>query len=270
MDKFLETVKRHANVLIANSTSSLFDHRGSRGLKREELIREFLRPLLPQCYGLATGEIFSTDGGVSRQVDIILYDSVFSNVFLSEGREQLIPCESVFGTIEVKSNLSSKELNKSVENIMSVKGLSREASTMLDILPHTRFGVGAGLTFDRKMMNPYLGYILAYQGIKPRSVVNKLNGFIKDNSNRQLLPDFVFNINDGYIVFRTKRTNNTATVAKQGEDFERYCGLNMSEVEVVSMLFLTLNIQLNQTLLKSRNLNDYWLKIFESSNNQIQ
>ncbi len=61
------------------------------------------------CQG---GEIFAGDGARSAQVDIVLYDAMFSTVLFRNGPEQLFPAESVFGSIEVKSNLTTEELDK--------------------------------------------------------------------------------------------------------------------------------------------------------------
>lgn len=64
---------------------------GDRGNHREMIIRDFLRPFLPDCYGLSTGEVFSTDGTQSAQVDVVIYDAVFSAVLFKAGPHQLCP-----------------------------------------------------------------------------------------------------------------------------------------------------------------------------------
>ena len=166
MSKFLDAVRNHAKNVTNNlKNSNLFDHMGNRGLAREEVIEQFLRPLLPKCYGLGKGEVFSANGDTSKQIDIVIYDDIFSVVFFKEQDVQLFPCESVFGTIEVKSNLTAEELGRSIENIRSVKKLARNRSTLLDFTPMVRLRLGNGLTFDKRKCNPYLGYICSYDGI---------------------------------------------------------------------------------------------------------
>ena len=106
--------------------SRLFDHMGDRGEFREQVVERFLRPYLPKCYGLGSGAIFSANGMSSRQIDIVLYDAVFSNVLFSDSPNSLYPAESVFGAIEVKSDLDFPTKNgravKDVRNIRTPPG----------------------------------------------------------------------------------------------------------------------------------------------------
>lgn len=102
--------------------SRLFSHMGSRGEFREKVITKFLRPFLPPCYGLAPGEVFSSDVQQSAQIDIVLYDAIFSTVYPA-GDRNLFPAESIFGSIEVKSNLTLRELRTACTNVASVKTL---------------------------------------------------------------------------------------------------------------------------------------------------
>ena len=69
-----------AHLEASFEDSKLFSQNLDRGEHREEIIKEFLRPFLPKCYGLNSGEVFSKDGKQSRQIDIVIYDDVFSNV----------------------------------------------------------------------------------------------------------------------------------------------------------------------------------------------
>ena len=259
MDKFLAAVKSHAlKVMTDSRNSNLFDHRGNRGLVRENVINGFLRPLLPSCYGLGTGEVFSTNGDASRQIDIVVYDNVFSIAFFREQDVQLFPCETVFGTIEVKSRMTSEELNKGVQNIRSVKRLKREDATCLDFLPMVNLPLGPGLEADRTKRNPYLGYICAYDGMSATQATKQLNGLIGAAEDRQHLPDFVFNLEQEYIVCRGIRQENQVVPSQQGREFDCFFSVGFNKEEVVMMLYLTLNIQLNQTRLKATRLNDYW------------
>ena len=110
--KLLEAMRRRGLRIASElEESKLFDQMGDRGRFREAVIRDFLRPFLPLSYGLSSGEIFSADGEQSAQVDIIIYDAVFSTVLFRDRPDQLFPAESVFGSIEVKSHLSLNELD---------------------------------------------------------------------------------------------------------------------------------------------------------------
>jgi len=153
-----------ANIEAELQKSNLFSHMGDRGEFREQIVDRFLRPFLPPYYGLAPGEVFSSDGQQSAQVDIVVYDTVFSTVLFRTGTRFLFPAESIFGTIEVKSDLSRSELDKACANIASVKTLSRQTADSMDILPHYRFPIGPGLSGGGDFRNPYLSFVFGYRG----------------------------------------------------------------------------------------------------------
>src|SRR6202043_2329143 len=99
----LRALHNEAAKIVADiENSNLFTHMGDRGTFRENIIANFLRPFLPDCYGLSSGEVFAQDGSQSAQVDIVLYDTLFSTVLFKGRQSMLFPSESVFGSIEVK------------------------------------------------------------------------------------------------------------------------------------------------------------------------
>jgi hypothetical protein len=54
------------SIALEIERSDLFSHMGDRGEFREKVIERFLRPFLPTCYGVAPGEVFSSDGQQSK------------------------------------------------------------------------------------------------------------------------------------------------------------------------------------------------------------
>ncbi|PIE46425.1 MAG: hypothetical protein CSA42_08640, partial [Gammaproteobacteria bacterium] len=120
--KILDALRNATGEIeLGIKNSKLFDHNGEIGKFREKIIVDFLRPFLPECYSIGTGLIFDQEDKVSKQIDVVLHDQIFSNVLFKNHDTQLFPFESVYGTIEVKSNLSTEELEKSIKNIVSVK-----------------------------------------------------------------------------------------------------------------------------------------------------
>ncbi|CAN5564149.1 hypothetical protein BH09CHL1_BH09CHL1_19640 [soil metagenome] len=91
-------------------------HNGDRGENVEELVMEFLRPRLPRAFGVAKGEILYPDGTNSHSIDIIIYDNIYGSV-LSTRRTSLVPADSVYGIIEVKSKLSKNELVSTLDKL---------------------------------------------------------------------------------------------------------------------------------------------------------
>jgi hypothetical protein len=265
--KLLQALRNSVNRLDASlKDSDLFRHSGDKGEFRERILEDFLRPFLPPCYGLGSGAVFSADGGESSQIDVVIYDSVFSNVLFRDRSNSLFPCESVFGLIEVKSELTSAELEISVANVASVKRLARQPSDMCDLLPFRRLGVGGGLEYDTQTRNPYVGFVFAYGGLVAETALVDLNNRLVNASpsEKQLLPDFVFNHTRGYMILRTRIASGGLQPVPPGQPFDCF-GKVMSGTDTLPLFFLTANICLNQIILKAPDLNAYWQEVLKAS-----
>lgn len=98
-------------------------HMGERGSSREEILLNYLKKYIPIKYEMNNGIVIDGTGQQSRQQDIVIYDAFNSPVLLNMQSTKMIPIESVFSVIEVKSSLNKTEMNKCVSNISSVKSL---------------------------------------------------------------------------------------------------------------------------------------------------
>lgn len=105
--------------------SSKIEHNGLKGTMREEKLKEYLFKLFPTKYAIGNGVIVDANETQSRQQDFIIYDNFNSPKLMETESVQVIPIESVYATIEVKSTLTISELEKSVNNIESVKKLEK-------------------------------------------------------------------------------------------------------------------------------------------------
>jgi hypothetical protein len=268
----LEALRNSVKRLEADlDDSRLFDHCGDRGEFRERIIKSFLRPYLPKCYGLGSGAAFSSDGNGSKQLDVVIYDDIFSNVLFRDESNSLYPCESVYGVIEIKSKIDGSQLESAVQNIKSLKMLKRQPSSMLDLLPNRRLKVGNGLKFDPSIRNPYLGIIFAYDGMTADNIVSVLNQLVNSNDqDKLLLPNFLFNYRRGFAVMRVKREVHAdkkeiqfVPVSPMESDFDRFVAIETMN-DTLPLFFLTVNTCLTDILLKSPDLNLYWLHVFNS------
>jgi hypothetical protein len=109
-------------------------HRESEGTYCEDLVREFLRKVLPSRYSVDTGFIRGKEmqiGGakrsVSQQLDVIVHDTTdFSPIFRSEGFVIVLP-EAVAAVIEVKKCLRPGELKAALQNLAVARYLAHES-----------------------------------------------------------------------------------------------------------------------------------------------
>jgi len=112
---------------LYNSTESTYENAFDRGAPREDFVRKFLKLYLPKKYGITTGKVIGPNGILSRQADIIIYDSLNSPIVFDEehGKEfQIIPAESVIAVIEVKSIMTCDVYQNIIDNIKSFKTIS--------------------------------------------------------------------------------------------------------------------------------------------------
>lgn len=115
---------------MANSLrAKLVPHPGERGTAREQIIRDFLATHLPRRFEVSTGFAFDYTGKVSRQLDIVIFDSHVCPRFELPGGKFLFPCEAIAAVGEVRSSLTSRgQFRTALENLASVKSLDRSAN----------------------------------------------------------------------------------------------------------------------------------------------
>jgi hypothetical protein len=49
------------------------DHPGESGRAREQILTAFIRRLVPSTFGVSTGFVIDAVGGLSRQLDVVVY-----------------------------------------------------------------------------------------------------------------------------------------------------------------------------------------------------
>ncbi|GAA0387404.1 DUF6602 domain-containing protein [Paenibacillus motobuensis] len=120
----IQTAAKKMMIDFEELTSQI-KHKGERGTSREELLIRYLKGYFPLKFSLGRGTIIDSRGTQSKQQDCIIYDSFNSPILLDMETTQMIPIESVYATIEVKSSLNKTELIKCVNNIKSVRELPK-------------------------------------------------------------------------------------------------------------------------------------------------
>jgi hypothetical protein len=93
----------------------LFDkHKPSIGFVGEYLLRNMLRSLISQSYGICQGFV-TYKGEISRQCDIIIYNKEKKSITKSYGELKIVNAESVVSVIEVKSSLSKETFSSTLK-----------------------------------------------------------------------------------------------------------------------------------------------------------
>jgi hypothetical protein len=101
-----------------------------KGEAREAALREVLDRWLPKRLSIGRGEVVAANGQASGQLDIVIHDA-HSNppLFQLKDSPGVFPIESVFGVIEVKSNLRNDEFPQILAKLRDVYDLPRQDVT---------------------------------------------------------------------------------------------------------------------------------------------
>lgn len=208
-------------------------HNGSKGTVRENIVNKVIRPFLPACYGLSGGEAFDSEGNTSKQLDLVVYDSVFSYIIPYIDNYIQFPCESIYGNIEIKSFLNKDELMKAIDNIKSMKSLKREGTHSWTVTPLVSIKIN-GLP-DNTDRNPYFGIIFAYDSVEALTVLNYLEN-LEIPSN--LLPNAIVLYSKRTIIFQATDSNIEGFPSN---DFNKYVMLNCGEETLAVFIGLLIN-----------------------------
>lgn len=96
----------------------------SSGIFREGLLKSFLTEHLPRAVSIDSGFIYGFEEVTnSRQLDIIIWDSLRHSAVYKTREFVIVPPESVIAVISVKSNMEPGDVKDSLENLFSISPL---------------------------------------------------------------------------------------------------------------------------------------------------
>lgn len=254
--KFLEILKTNSKILDAKLEASIpYNHKGVKGTCREEDLIDVIRDCLPNCYGLKSGEIFDQYNEISNQIDVVIYDNVYSNYFKKDSSASLFPCESVYGSIEVKSYLNKKDFLAAIDNIKSVRKLKREESKYTDITPNYRLNIEGSIINGPQKKNEYLSIIFAYDSISAKNICSYLKELEEEDID--LLPTLIYVHKQGIIYTKVQLDNSDSSHTRTSfgmnhEKNDAYTITNYGE-DSLTVFFILLNSMLSQIILKNIN-----------------
>jgi len=111
-------IKKYSSAIIKALMARVeairyLDNKQKKGELIEIFVENCLKCFLTSQFGIGTGFIINHKGDQSCQTDIIIYDNRVIPPFIKEEKLGVYPAESVLNTIEIKSELTKKELLKS-------------------------------------------------------------------------------------------------------------------------------------------------------------
>lgn len=120
----LQAIAEKLKIDYDNVTSRI-EHSGIKGTAREDLLKQNLIGLFPKRYSICSGIIMDSNQAQSKQQDFIIYDSFNCPAFYETESNKILPIESIYATIEIKSTLTKETLKQSIDNVKSVRSLEK-------------------------------------------------------------------------------------------------------------------------------------------------
>lgn len=105
-------------------------HKGSKGDATEARWIDFFQHYLPNRYKVDKAMVIDHTGNVSHQMDIVIYDALFTPFILNKDGFKYIPAEGVYAVFEVKQDINGY-IDYAGEKIASVRSLKRTSTPMI-------------------------------------------------------------------------------------------------------------------------------------------
>jgi hypothetical protein len=134
------------------ASNSAHVHSVSKGDATEENWLKLLQSHLPRRYEASKAFVMDSMGGISDQIDIVVYDRQYTPVLYNQERQPFIPAESVYAVFEVKPSLNREYVIYAGKKVASVRKLQRTSAEITH----------AGGKFEPRPLFPILGGILTY------------------------------------------------------------------------------------------------------------
>jgi hypothetical protein len=116
-------------------------HPGTKGDSLENVWIEWLRKYMPNRYSIDKAIIIDSDGQLSDQIDMVIYDQQYTPFVFTQNGVHYIPAEGVYAVFEVKPDLEGSSLfnGESISyieyagrKIESVRKLKRTSTMIVD------------------------------------------------------------------------------------------------------------------------------------------
>lgn len=145
---------------------AVVSHPSVKGAATELEWIEMLSTYLPKRYCADSAFVIDSIGGISEQIDIVIFDRQYSPFILKQNGVTYIPAECVYAVLEVKQEITLKNLKYAQNKAASVRRLKRTSVP----IPH------AGGQYDPKKPAHILAGLVALSGTLSKNNKDYLTG----------------------------------------------------------------------------------------------
>ena len=199
--ELLNSFERSKEIFWDDKENKLI-HPGEYGEYREDLLKRFLNLYIPENYGISSGFIIASDGEISHQCDIIIYDKRKTPKIQNLESQRFFPIETILGVGEVKSTIRSiGVLNDYLRKLSKLKVLR---SLVKDPTPYKRGGFKTPYNPKSNFADNIFTFLLCYK-LDFEFDLDKIDYGEVDF---RLWHNMVLSLKDGLLTYKTGKTKN--------------------------------------------------------------
>ena len=147
-----------------STDKTIIKHPTTKGDSSELNWMAMLNSYLPKRYKVDKAFVLDSEGTISDQIDIVIYDNQYSPFLFNQDNAIYIPAESVYAVFEVKPTIDKENYIYAGEKIKSVRLLKRTSTTI----------VHAGGLYEPKSPFNIIGGLLAIDCSWKKQISDKL------------------------------------------------------------------------------------------------
>lgn len=248
-----------AEILDAKAKSAKIHSAGdirASGDEVEDLIREKISLFLPERYLVRQGHIVNSEGKVSPQFDIIIFDRLSTPKFF-EARNKTVfyPIESVLAVGEIKKTLRENDMIDFGKKIKKLKvdmdrQLVKNSAYGAMISAETTFSDMVNMRTDRKYKNPLFSFLFAID-------VENIGDLLFDDT-CEYMPNDLYILNYGYYIYGDIDSKSIKSrIEDEAPIMDSWVRVKVPGTICLAMLFNQLIDHLNKCVIEPFSISNY-------------
>jgi hypothetical protein len=134
-------------------------HPGTKGDSLENVWIEWLRKYMPNRYSIDKAIIIDSEGQLSDQIDLVIYDQQYTPFVFTQNGVHYIPAEGVYAVFEVKPDLEGSSIYKG-KNISHIEYAGRKIESVRKLKRTSTKIIDRGVSKDARPLTKIIGGIL--------------------------------------------------------------------------------------------------------------
>lgn len=141
---FLEVSGKEIQAQLERA--GFYRHPSGIGDRREEIVRNVLIDILPPRFSVDRGKIVDSTGKLSKEFDVVISEKADVVPPMIIGGRKIIPVETVYGVIEIKSNLTKRDYDTFISAVVDLDEMVRFYEPLLELSTQLQTRLDAGVS----------------------------------------------------------------------------------------------------------------------------